>query len=436
MQLEILTDKTKGGAISFFYKIIEAGIDFKLQQKPFSKKNALFPINTPLEPLPQNGLPLEEVLNEFNSRFLPYCINFSSPNFLEYPYAGNAVAAIGADFLKSLLNQNLMTSEWSPAGTYLEIQTINWLRNIIGYNYEEAPKNIFEVGGMSTVGGTFSNAVALYAASKRSETLKDGDCRRYIFIPKGISHYSIKRSLDWLGGIGEVLEVETKNFKYDLNDLLNKLEICGRNRVLAVVAFAGDSKTVSIDNFVDIYRLVNSFDPDIWLHTDACHGFCLAFSNNLRSKLQGINLFDSISADPHKDLLVPYPLSFLLFKDPKTTRLLCEDHGNFLDEDEMYNFGRITPFVGSKSWETLKFWFLLKNLGVKGIGKLVDKLYETVSYFLERIASSRYYYPVKRNDFNSVLFSHIGEDDRKSSDINEQIIKQIEKDGIYALKPT
>lgn len=125
MGLEIITDKNKREAISFFDAVIKTGIDFKLQSKPFGKKEGLFPINTPLEQLPQNGQSLEEVLKEFNSRFLPYCTNFSTPNFLEYPYAGNAVAAIGADFLKSLLNQNLMTNEWSPAGTYLEIQTIN-----------------------------------------------------------------------------------------------------------------------------------------------------------------------------------------------------------------------------------------------------------------------------------------------------------------------
>lgn len=242
--------------------------------------------------------------------------------------------------------------------------------------------------------------------------------------------------MDWLGGIGEVLEIETKNFKYDLEDLSKKLEECGRNRVIAVVVFAGDSKTVSIDHLDRIHSIVNSFDPDIWLHADACHGFCLAFSNNLKSKLQGINLFDSITTDPHKNLFVPYPLSFLVFKNPQNTRLLCEDYGNFLEEEETYDFGRITPFVGSRSWETLKFWFLLKNLGVRGIGGLVDKLYETATYFSERIISSRNYHLVKRNDFNSVLFSYYEEDDKKSSDINEQIIEQVRKDGIYALKST
>lgn len=434
MKLELLTEKTKRRGISFFDKVIEAGVGFKLRSKPSSNKESLFPIKTPLESLPQNGKPLEGVLEEFNSQLLPHCVNFSSPNFLKYPYAGNAIAAIGADFLKSLLNQNLMTNEWSPAGTYLEIQTINWLRNLIGYNCEETPKDIFEVGGISTLSGTLSNAVALYAASKRAKSLKAGDYRRFVLIPKGISHYSIERSLDWLGGIGEAIEVETEDFKYNLEDLSKKLEDCGENRVLAIVVFAGDSKAVSIDHFDQIHNLVRSFDPDIWLHADACHGFCLAFSDKLRGKLQGINLFDSIAADPHKNLLVPYPLSFLLFKDLRATRLLCKDYGNFLEEEEKYDFGRITPFVGSKSWETLKFWFLLKNLGMKGIGELVDKLYETTTYLSNRIASSRNYYLVKRNDFNSVLFSCYGKDDRKPSDMNEQIIEQVKKDGSYALK--
>lgn len=327
-----------------------------------------------------------------------------------------------------------MTQEWSPGGTYMEIQTINWLRDIIGYDYSETPKDIFEVGGISTIGGTLSNTVALYTAAQRAKILQPENLRRYVLIPKGIAHYSIKRSLDWLGDIGEIMEVETKGFKYDLEDLSRKLKDCGENRVLSVVVFAGDSKAVSIDQLDQVHHLVKLFDPHIWLHADACHGFCLAFSDRLKGKLKGINLFDSIALDPHKNLLTPYPLSFLLFKDSQNTRLLCENGSNSLDESELFDFGRITPFVGSKSWESLKFWFLLKNLGIKGTGELVDKLKKAATYLSDKIASSRNYRLVKRNDFNAVLFLYENdEDNRKSNMINEQIIEQIKKDGLYAL---
>ena len=83
---------------------------------------------------------------------------------------------------------------------------------------------------------------------------------------------------------------------------------------MCVVAYVGDSRTMSIDNLQEIYNIVKGEDENIWLHADACHGFSLAFSKKLKSKVKGLELFDSISTDPHKVLMIPYTLSALLIK--------------------------------------------------------------------------------------------------------------------------
>lgn len=56
---------------------------------------------------------------------------------------------------------------------------------------------------------------------------------------------------------------------------------------------------------MSVVAIVKETDENIWLHADACHGFSLGFSEKLKSRISGIELFDSISTDPHKVLAVP-----------------------------------------------------------------------------------------------------------------------------------
>jgi len=54
---------------------------------------------------------------------------------------------------------------------------------------------------------------------------------------------------------------------------------------MAVVTYAGDSRTMTVDNLEGVYDTVKSQDERIWMHADACHGFSLAFSKALKHKI-------------------------------------------------------------------------------------------------------------------------------------------------------
>ena len=100
----------------------------------------------------------------------------------------------------------------------------------------------------------------------------------------------------------------------DLKEQIKKIKKSG-GEILAVSAYAGDSRTMQNDNFEEIHKICES--NNIWFHIDACHGSALLFSNKLKHKLKGIELADSVTLDPHKVLMVPYPNSIVLFKNTK-----------------------------------------------------------------------------------------------------------------------
>lgn len=364
----ILSNVNKEKSKKILHSIIDTSLDFKTYEKVFQKKNSKEKFDNPL---PLQETDLLEIIDQFNKKVLPYSNNFSTTNFLGFPDAGNSVAAMVGAVYAELLQQNLINQSFcGKIATFIEIETIKWLREIAGYKTTEKIEKIEDVGGIITNGGTMSNCIALLLAREnhKKNTFNIGITNPddyKILVPKEIGHYSIRCSQQWLGCGQNIVEVETENYRYNLNDLKNKLKKY-KNKIMAVVTYAGDSRTMTIEKLEEVYKIVKESDENIWLHVDACHGFSLAFSKKHRERIEGIKLYDSIAIDPHKVLMCPYTVSALLLKNPEkfATILTSSD----LITQEKFSFGKITPFIGSKNWNSLKLWFLIKNLGVLKIG--------------------------------------------------------------------
>lgn len=436
----ILNNHNKNDVKRELTKVIDIGIDFKCQDN-FAERR--FPSNQIEELLktPTKGMNLDELIESFKKEILPYCSNFSTANFMGFPDAGNSIAGLSGAIFSDLLQQNLINSSFcAPIATYLEIAVIKWLREIIGYNTKKID-NIFDVGGIITYGGTGSNATAMLLAREnhRNNTMSKGvekpeDYK--VIIPKGIGHYSIRSSCMWMGCGDNIIEVPTNNFKYDLEALRNTIRE-NKGKIMCVVAYVGDSRTMSIDNLQEIYNIVKGEDENIWLHADACHGFSLAFSKKLKSKVKGLELFDSISTDPHKVLMIPYTLSALLIKNPEKIKMISSTSDLIMQEP--FAFGQVTPFIGSKSWISLKAWFVMKNLGIEKIGNIIEKRCEMANFLGEKINNSNDFILLNDININSVVFMYVGDKTniKYSIDelnmINKNIKNVIDEEKVYYL---
>lgn len=435
-----LSKSTRDQAEIAFQKAIHTGIDFKLQEKVRTSDIGMLNPSELIDEIPETGKSIEEVQQEFNERFLPYCYNFASPNFMGFPDAGNSIAAIAGNITADFLQQNLINQSFcSPSGTFAEISVIRWLREIVGYTNETSVESIFEVGGVITGGGTTSNTIGIMLAREnhKSNTMRSGvmiDDDFYVVVPKGISHYSVKSAQMWLGCGNRLLEVEVKDYRYDLDDLKRTIEKY-KGKIMAVVAYAGDSRTMTVDNFDAIADLVHDIDPSIWLHADACHGFSLGFSEKLRHKIKGIERFDSITTDPHKVMNSPYTISSLLVRDP--SKLESVSSLSDLIMQEQFAFGQITPFLGSRPWMSLKLWFAMKNLGRKGYGKLIDDRHDLAVSLARLIDKNESFVLLNQVDINAVAFIYVkGLDKNNSTKLNDFNIKlhaRVIEEGIYHL---
>lgn len=427
---------------TYFSKIIKMGLKFKTSDHLIKRKSIVDIQKLFLTPLPQEGTDLKHLYQDL-AQITSLSTNFGSKKFMAFPDAGNAISSVSAALLIPLINQNLINADHcSPAATFVEIATINWLRSVLGYSVNHHPKDILDVGGIITSGGTISNTIALMAArdkllphAKEEGVYADAG-KVKLFVPKYISHYSQRCSMAWLGlGEKNIVEIEvTEDLQLDLTDLKAKIDLYQKEyKIMAIVCYAGDSRAMALDRFAEIAAIAH--EHNIWFHVDACHGFQLGFSDRLKSKIKGIELADSITMDPQKVLAIPYVISALAFKNPQDFAYIASNSDLIMKE--AFAFGQITPMLGSKPFNSLKLWCLIKHLGKKNIGKLVEARHELALYLFDRLEKDKHFILINKNvGINSVMFLYNPYPDKPLSELDVNDLNTLNRKIYHTLFDT
>ncbi len=450
---KFLGKTTTQSSTEALYRALEMGVEFIVNpEKVIDYKTEEELIGGFDEPAPELGKEMGIILKEYTNKIYSSSIHQAHPNYLAFPDAGNSIAALSASILENFTNQNLIaTTKSGPSATFAEIQVIKWLRELIGYDVKSGfPKRAQEAGGIMTTGGTLANATALLAArcksfpDSRKSGLNASKLKPILIVAsETFYHYSHIASFWWLGmGEDNIVYVNnSEDYRIDCDDLVEKINQYDNgvtSKVVAVVSQAGDSRTTTIEDFNKIADICET--KRVWLHVDACHGGVLIFSNNHRERIKGIERADSISIDPHKGLCIPYSASAVLFKDIENTDLFSKSTDITIKKDS-FDLGQITPFMGSRPFDSLKLWFFIKHLGTKGIGELVDYRYELAKSWHKSVETSKYFCTLNEVELNSVVFSvsthkiDLGSTEKSKviSDLNKMIHDEIYQDGIICI---
>ena len=75
---------------------------------------------------------------------------------------------------------------------------------------------------------------------------------------------------------------------------------------------------------------------------------------------------------------------------------------------EDFAYGQITPFIGSKSWVSLKLWFSIKSLGINGYAKIIEKRVNMANYLKKELDKTKDFVVLNDVNINSVVFMYIG----------------------------
>lgn len=438
-QAYFLNSSNRSTVESLLTEILNLGLDFKLRQQVNHFKSVDDLIRDYVVDLPSEGADTSQVI-EWVKEMLHDSINFSSTMFMGFPDTGNSVAGLMGSLIEALCQQNLINSDFcARAATFVEISTVRWLRELVGYTIPDQLCSVEDVGGVATTGGTCSNMYGLLMARKNAypDSYQTGiptSAKPRILIPAEITHYSVPAAAGLLGfGTDAILKIPTHGFAMDLHQLRDSLKRCldAGEDIVAVVTNIGDSRTLTIDNLARVTEIVKEISPKTWIHADACNGGQLLFSNKYRQRLAGIELADSITLDPHKVLNVSYTLSYFLFKDPQQAKGFWSS--STLIMRDLWAMGQLTPNIGSKSWSSLKMYLLIRQLGTRKLGEIIDRRIELAHRLRQSLASNpKFRLITDASDINSVPFIYTGGqslDPSQLFQLNEEIYGRMLRDG-------
>ncbi len=325
-------------------------------------------------PLPEWGVGGTVAIDELVRLGVPAATRSAGPRFFHFVTGGATPAALAADWLTSTLDQNSFSWASSPLGSRSEQVALAWLKELC-----ELPP---EWGAVLTSGATMANFTALAAARRwwGLEHGRDVDADGLCGLPElavlssGYVHASVIKALAMLGiGRSRVRRLALDAVgRLDLGALDAELRRLDGRPVL-VIATAGEVNAGDFDPVPEIAELAAG--RRVWLHVDGAFGLFARASGLVRELGAGIERADSVIADGHKWLNVPYDCGFAFVRDPALM------HGTFaatgapylpVGSDAHPSHSDHGPEMSRRA-RSLAVWATLKAYGRVGHREMIDR---------------------------------------------------------------
>ncbi|HEY7281860.1 MAG TPA: aminotransferase class V-fold PLP-dependent enzyme [Actinomycetota bacterium] len=344
-------------------------------------------------PAPSGGVRFEEVLAEFRTRIAPFMLNSHNPRSLPYFTPPALPVAVAGETLAQWTNQGVDIWSCSPVGSFVEEEVIRWLCDLVGYG-----EGSF---GVLTSGGVMANLMAMTVARDVhlpgllgiDGTPRGRDLEGVRVYASDQTHFSIRRGLDVLGFPRETIHVVESDAAYRLRgDALRAAvdaDLAAGLRPFAVSAVTGSTNTGSIDPVGEIAEVARR--NGMWLHVDAAYGGAVRLSSSHRHLVEGLEVADSVTLDPHKWFFQPHDIGGLLVRERdhliRTFHASPEYYRSGPVEEEPLNWYAYS-LEGTRRFRALKLWCSWKFLGTEGFGRLIEHTLGLARHLVARIDES------------------------------------------------
>ncbi|MFI9814614.1 pyridoxal phosphate-dependent decarboxylase family protein [Saccharothrix variisporea] len=323
-------------------------------------------------PLPEDGEGAPAAVAELLRIGTRAATHSSGPRFFHFVVGGSTPAAQAGDWVTSLLDQASGLWLTSPLAARAETVVLRWLRELVGL-----PESF---GGVLTPSATFANLTGLacarhwWAARHGTDVTADGlaGLPRMPVFSSGYVHASDRKALQLLGLGRDSVRTLTRDDagRIDLDALDRELAAAGP---AVVIANAGEVNACDFDPLSDMADLAE--EHGAWLHVDGAFGLFAALSPETAHLVRGVERADSVAADGHKWLNVPYESGFVFVKDPSVLgRAFGGWNAPYLPapDDELVNYNMLGP-ESSRRARALPIWATLRAYGRSGHRAMVER---------------------------------------------------------------
>jgi glutamate/tyrosine decarboxylase-like PLP-dependent enzyme len=343
-----------------------------------------FHFDVPLEP----GAAFRDIASELTKSQ----VHTSHPKYFGLFNPAPTTMSIAADAFAAALNPQLAAWSHSPLAVEMEQHLIRSVAEKFGMPGQ--------VDGVFTSGGAEANQTALLAAlTHRWPTIASGGLRRLqdepVFYISAEGHHSFLKAARTTGlGANSLRQIEVnEDLRLDVDRLREAIR---RDRATGaspfmIVATAGTTGAGIVDPLRELALLAQ--EEDMWFHVDAAWGGAAVLVPALRSALDGIELADSITFDPHKWLSVSMGAGMFMTRHTDILSRLFT-----LQTDYMPKEGRglsvVDPFIHSAQWSRrfigLKLFLSLAVAGWNGYETTIRHQVRMGDYLRKRLVQENW----------------------------------------------
>ncbi len=329
------------------------------------------PIDLGAATLPESGVGAAAALRAFRERIAPYLSGSAGPRYLGLVTGGSTPAALAADWLVSAYDQNVSNAVGSAAAG-VEAQALDMLRQLFDLPADFA--------GVLVTGGTMANFVGLAAGRQWAGEAMGVDVAEEglaaapdIAVFAATPHASAVKALAMLGlGRRSVRRVATLPGREAMDVDALRAALAAHGTPAIVVASACTVNTADFDDVAAVAEIARAHNA--WLHVDAAFGLFARVTPAKADLARGVELADSVAADGHKWLNVPYDCGFTFCR-----RLDVQERVFRVAAPYLSGLGGNAPdFLNrgpenSQRFRALPVWMTLMAYGREGYREIVER---------------------------------------------------------------
>jgi aromatic-L-amino-acid/L-tryptophan decarboxylase len=400
-----------------------------LRDRPVYRRMSSRDIRDGLGPaLPIKGTDFHALLKAFRETIVPFSRQNAHPRMFGYVQSPGTPLAAFADLLASTLNANLTVWRSAPAPVELERLTIDWIRQILGFNAE--------AGGLFVSGGSMANLIGI-AMARQTKDYSSGRLRLYA---SSETHFSIAKAAALLGiGRENVRFINVdERFRIRVDDLVAKItaDLEAGYIPFCVVANAGTVNTGAVDPLAEIREIAHRFH--LWMHVDGSYGAFAVLAESARKLFADMEQADSIALDPHKWLYLPVDVGCVIYRDPEIARAAFAHEAEYTrmfgeEADEAFVCWDYGPEL-SRRFRALKVWMLLKGVGLDRLSEAIESNLACARYLESMVGASDDFEMVAPVELSIFCFRHVPVQLRSESRgaidaFNERLLVALQRDG-------
>ncbi len=380
---------------------------------------------------PNESESMDQIMADVNSIIMPGITHWQSPNFFAYFPANSSGPSVLGDLLSSGLGVQGMIWATSPACTELETRVLDWLAEML-----QLPEKFrSNSSGGAVIQDTASSAAlsAVLAAREKKTNYQTNDCGSNGNLVAYISeqtHSSLEKAIK-IAGIGKnnlrLIGVdENLAMRTDLLETAIKKDLADGLIPFFVCATVGTTSTNAMDPLTGIGLICQKYR--LWMHIDAAMSGTAAICPEYRHLLNGVDLADSFSFNPHKWMFTNFDCNCFFVADRsvliKTLSILPEYLKNQATESGAVIDYRDWHIQLGRRFRSLKLWFVIRHYGVTGLRFHISEHVQLAQEFAGWVRSSEEFEMVASAPLNLVCFAH-----KNGNDFNRKLLETINKAG-------